>query len=114
MAGRTKLLLSTTLILLLVASGLVAYLWIDRSISKSYSDVSYELEYSSGQLAGILEQEWDGLTKADVLRRLEAFVSKSDDDSAVFFEDEEDGTVHLGFIVFEFEEERLAAVRVQP
>lgn len=108
------MLLSATLILLLVASGLVAYLWIDRSISKSYSDVSYELEYSSGQLAGLLEHEWDGLAKADVVRRLEAFVSESDDDSAVFFEDEENGTVHLGFIVFEFQEDRLVAVRVQP
>ena len=106
--------LSTTLILLLLALGMVTYLWIDRSVSESYSDVSYELKTSSVRLAGILEQEWNGMAKGEVLSRLETYVKRSDDSSGVVFEDEEDGSIRLGVIIFEFEEERLAAVRVWP
>ena len=89
-------------------------IWIDWSVSESYSDVSYELETSSSRLAGILEREWNGMTKDEVLRRMKTYVSRSDDRSGVVFEDEEDDSIRLGIIIFEFEEDRLAAVRVWP
>ncbi|WP_392389099.1 Imm58 family immunity protein [Burkholderia multivorans] len=52
---------------------ILAYFWIDRSISLDYSRQSEDAANNALRgLEHVLEQEWRGLPEAEVLRRLQA------------------------------------------
>ncbi len=63
-------------------NGVLAYLWIDRSITVTYLDAS---EQSSSQmvrsLERLLEQEWSGLSEAQLLEKLHRVEERDPDDA---------------------------------
>ncbi|WP_155625070.1 Imm58 family immunity protein [Burkholderia multivorans] len=65
---------ATSIILMLIGLCLIlAYFWIDRSISLDYSRQSEDAANNTLRgLEHVLEQEWRGLPEAEVLRRLQA------------------------------------------
>ncbi|MBN6733671.1 Imm58 family immunity protein [Burkholderia multivorans] len=65
---------ATSIILMLIGLCLIlAYFWMDRSISLDYSRQSEDAANNALRgLEHVLEQEWRGLPEAEVLRRLQA------------------------------------------
>ncbi|MCO8592614.1 Imm58 family immunity protein [Burkholderia multivorans] len=65
---------ATLIILMLIGLCLIlAYFWVDRSISLDYSRQSEDAaNIALRGVEHVLEQEWRGLPEAEVLRRLQA------------------------------------------
>lgn len=88
------MLLTASLVVAVLGCLLLAYLWIDRSISLSYMQQSYETERNSAEtLQKLIASEWKGMPEAQVQKKLEqaaaqmperAVVVKKEDDSIWF------------------------------
>lgn len=64
--------LVTFLILAILACAELAYLWIDRSITLSYTSQEVETSYDSMRhLEYLLQEEWRGMPEAQVLQKLQ-------------------------------------------
>jgi hypothetical protein len=74
---RAFLLISIVLSVSLLGSSLLAYLWIDRSISLSYLKQSYDTERSSVEnLQELIALEWKGLPEDQLQKKLEKAASQ--------------------------------------
>jgi hypothetical protein len=74
---RSTLLLSIALTFSLLGSALLAYLWIDRSISLGYLQQSYDTERSSVEsLQKLVALEWKGLPEDQIKKKLEKAASQ--------------------------------------
>jgi ABC-type multidrug transport system fused ATPase/permease subunit len=92
--SKTTMLLTASLVVAVLGCLLLAYLWIDRSISLSYMQQSYETERNSAEtLQKLIASEWKGMPEAQVQKKLEqaaaqmperAVVVKKEDDSIWF------------------------------
>lgn len=70
---KTIVILSISLIFSVLLSAVLAYLWIDRSISLSYMMHSYETEKNSmAILEKLISLEWKGLSKQQLQMKLES------------------------------------------
>lgn len=106
-------LLSAGFALALVGCTVFAYRWIDTSITLSYLDSSYHSTLRDARLAqALLEREWSGMTKQELLEKLKAEATRRGD--RAFIKTDENGIVwfsDVGDIGFEFEAGKLQKVR---
>ena len=92
--SKTMRLLTVALVTAMTGCLVLAYLWIDRSISLTYMQQSYETERSSVEsLQKLIAFEWKGMTEAQLQKKLEqavmqmpgrAIVVKKEDESIWF------------------------------
>jgi Flp pilus assembly protein TadB len=92
--SKTNMLLTTSLVIAVFGCLVLAYLWIDRSISLTYMQQSYETERSSVEsLQKLITSEWKGMPEAQLQKKLEqaaaqmperAVVVKKEDESIWF------------------------------
>jgi uncharacterized protein (DUF169 family) len=92
--SKSTMLLLISLVTAVIGCAVLAYLWIDRSISLSYMQQSYEAERSSVEsLQKLIASEWKGMPEAQVQKKLEqvaaqmpkrAVVVKKEDESIWF------------------------------
>lgn len=81
---RSTLALSMILAISLLVCAVLAYLWIDRSISLSYMTQSYETERSSVEnLQRLIVLEWKGIPESRLQEKLESAAAKMPDRSVV-------------------------------
>ena len=86
---RSTLVLSIVLTISLLACAVLAYLWLDRSISLSYMKQSYETERSSVEsLQKLLALEWKDLPEGQLREKLESAVAKMPDRGVVVKKEE--------------------------
>lgn len=110
-SGRWRLVMVLCLALLTVSCVLLAYLWIDRSISLAYLQASHEATAESrAQLAKIIDQEWRDLSEDDVLQRLQSNASKNPELSALVKRESTENLIWFGRTRFEFKDGRLIKV----
>jgi Immunity protein 58 len=94
--------------LLLVACISLLYLLIDRSISFSYLDASYQTtQQSYSRVIGLLENEWRGMPEKEVLARLQAASDKQPEKILI---KKEGSTIWFDSMRFEFESGRLVKI----
>lgn len=101
--------LSIGFVLALVGCLVFAYRWIDTSITlaytnSSYDTASYEMEFSDT----LLEREWIGMPKQELLDKLKAEEARRGD--TAYFKTDENGIVwfcDLGCVGLEFEAGKL-------
>lgn len=114
MTRRQSAVLVTSLVLAVLCSLVLTYLWVDRSISLGYSDDSIKaLTASRHNLVELLKREWTGLSILEVTQKLNEY-AKSSPDGSVHIKVETEGSppiVRLDDIEFEFANGRLKAVR---
>lgn len=92
--SKTIMLLTISLVTAVMGCLVLAYLWIDRSISLTYMQQSYETEHSSVEsLQKLIASEWKGMPAAQLQMKLEqaaaqmpkrAVVVKKEDESIWF------------------------------
>ena len=82
--ARSTLVLSIVLTISLLACAVLAYLWLDRSISLSYMKHSYETERSSVEsLQKLMTLEWKDLPEGHLREKLESAAARMPDRSVV-------------------------------
>ncbi len=92
---------------------LFAYLWLDRSISLAYSDVSYEKYLGFERLSFIVEYEWYGISEQKLLEKLKAVSARHPDERIVIFKDNESDVIVFDTIEFELNNGRLVRIKYQ-
>jgi hypothetical protein len=103
--------LAAVLLLSLCGCVVLAYLWIDRSITLSYANASVRTsENTVKNLELLVENEWLGLTKKQVFAKLKAVVQHHPQKNVILKEDT-DGSIWFEEINFIFENDRLIRVR---
>ena len=101
--------LCALLLVLAVACGALAYLWIDRSISLSYSKQSTEAAINSiRRMEQLLQNDWRGMSEDEVLRKLQKAATTSSNAKAVI--KKEGQTVWFDEVRFNFDQGRLRSV----
>ena len=92
---------------LAVACLVLAYLWIDRSISLAYSKQSFESTNNAmRRVELVLEREWKGLPEAEVLKRLKAAYPQE----AEVVVKQEGSVIWLDEVSFNIEDGRLKSI----
>lgn len=82
--ARSTIVLSIALTISLLACAVLAYLWLDRSISLSYMRQSYETERSSVEsLQKLIALEWMDLPEDQLREKLEKSAAKMPEQSVV-------------------------------
>lgn len=96
-------------LLLVICVGL-AYLLIDRAISLSYLDASYQTtQQSHNRVVSLLESEWRGMPEKEVLARLQAAAAKQPKEDILV--KKEDETIWFDSVRFEFQSGRLVKIQ---
>jgi len=97
------------LIASLVACAVLAYLWIDRSISLSYLDQSYETANRSvNRLESLLEEDWHGMPEAQVLQRLQKAATRMPAPQPIV--KKEDAVIWFGDVRFNIDQGKLVGI----
>lgn len=101
--------LSLSLSASLICCAVLAYFWIDRSISLSYLRQSYETERSSVEdLQKLIASEWKGLPEGQVQRKLEQAAAKMPERRIVV--KKEGSIIWFDQVPFNIEQGRLESV----
>jgi hypothetical protein len=87
-----------------------AYLWIDLSISVTYSDTSYETSRGLKRVLSLLENEWRGISEQELLEKLNAEADRQSDEKILMFKDDESNTIGFDILNFEFESGKLKRI----
>lgn len=104
--------MTLAVVVLTVACLVLAYLWIDRSVSLAYSRQSAESTSSALHgLERVLEHEWRDLPEAEVLKRLQAAFPQ--EAAATSIVKKEGAVIWLDNVPFNFENGRLKSIGVQ-
>lgn len=105
-----KITLTTVaLIASLVGCAVLAYLWIDRSITLSYVKQSVDAgDASTRRLERLLGGAWNGMSESAVLEKLQAEAARHPTESIVV--KKEDGVIWFDETRFNFEQGRLKSV----
>ena len=86
----------------------LAYLWIDRSISLNYAKQSLDMEINvNNGLESLLQEEWRGLPEAEVMQKLKKTAAMEKREVII---KKEGAIVWYDDIPFTFEKDRLAKV----
>ena len=103
--------LAAVLLLSLCGCVVLAYLWIDRSITLSYANASVRTSESAVKNLGLLiEGEWRGLAKNQVFAKLK-IVAQHHPQKDLIVKEDPDGSIWFEEINFVFENDRLVQVR---
>ena len=80
----TNILLSVMLVVLLLGCAVLAYLWIDMSISYTYLQSDYEGSRRLYELStALLQEEWRDLSESTIRSKLESYAVESPEQSIV-------------------------------
>jgi len=94
---------------LVVACGVLAYLWIDRSISLSYSKQGAETAHNTiRRMEQLLQNDWRGMPEDEVLRKLQKAVEGMPNPKAVV--KKEDGAIWFDEVRFNIDRGRLSSI----
>lgn len=106
--SRMTLLLSVGFLMTCLGCIALAYLWIDRSITLSYLEASHETTADAlSRVSLLLEGEWNGLSEADLLRKLREANRRSEGEALI---KREENVIWFDTIRFEFESGRLRKI----
>ena len=89
-----------------------AYLWIDRSISLAYSDMSYEKTLGLERSLWLLENEWKGLSEEELLEKLKLVAAMHPEAKVILFRDKDFNVIVFDTIKFAFDAGKLSQVYV--
>lgn len=105
-------LLSIGLILAVIGCVVLAFLWIDRSISYTYLSASLDTTIENTRLVNsLLESEWSEITEQELLEKLRTEVIRRKwQESVVIDVDSEQGVIWLNEVKFEFESGKLKKI----
>ena len=105
-------LLAGALVASLLACGIFAYLWIDRSVTLTYVEAgSRSTEQARDLSFALLAREWSGLSENEVLKRLNAEAARRPQDKILVKHEPLDRVIWFDSIRFEFQADRLAKIR---
>lgn len=105
----TVTLLIAALIASLIGCAVLAYLWIDRSITLSYTNQSMETSRASiRRFEYLLTSEWGGMPESVVLQKLQAEVARFPEEKIVL--KKEGDIIWFDQIRFNFEQGRLKKI----
>lgn len=112
MASRkTNILLSILLILSLLGCGVLAYLWIDMSISYTYLQSDYEDTDRLIDLStALLQEEWKELSESAIRSKLESYAATHPERKIVIEDATDENMLFFGGMLFEFESGRLLRI----
>lgn len=101
-----------TLVASLLACGIFAYLWIDRSVTLTYVEAGNRSTEQARDLAfALLAQEWSGLSEDEVLKRLNAEAARRPQDKILVKHEPIDHVIWFDSTRFEFQAGRLVKIR---
>jgi len=96
----------------IVGCGVLAYLWIDRSISLGYAvSGARSSEQARDLLSTLLEREWQGLAEDEVLTRLTAEAARRPQDQILVKAEPSEHLIWFNNTRFEFQSGKLAKIR---
>lgn len=106
---KSTVILSILSVLLSILCFFFFYMWIDRSITLTYTELSYDEALASNEkLARIVLKEWKGKSASAVERKLKMIAEDINDNTALI--KWEDGFLCFNNIQFVFEEGKLIGV----
>ena len=92
-----------------LACAVLAYLWIDRSISLSYARQGAETANNAvRQLERLLEEEWRGMPEAQVLLKLQKAAARMPNAKVVI--KKEEGVIWFDEVRFSLEKGQLSSI----
>jgi ABC-type multidrug transport system fused ATPase/permease subunit len=107
--SKTTLLLTISVVTAFIGCVVFAYLWIDRSISLSYMQQSYETERSSVEsLQKLIASEWKGMPEAQVQKKLEQVAAQMPERAVVV--KKEDESIWFDQVTFNIKQGKLDSV----
>ncbi|WP_176456848.1 Imm58 family immunity protein [Bordetella genomosp. 5] len=105
---KTKI-LAVALTLSLCACALFAYLWIDRSITLTYTSASFDLNAAvTRQLKVLLEVAWVGMPEDEVVQKLQAASERLPTKHS--FIKKEENVIWFNQVPFTFDDGKLVSV----
>lgn len=106
---RQTMLLTISLATAVIGCFVLAYLWIDRSISLSYLQKSYETERISVEsLQKLVASEWKGMPEAQIQKKLEEVAAQMPERAVVL--KKEDETIWFDQVAFNIKQGKLDSV----
>jgi DNA-directed RNA polymerase len=103
-ASKAVVFLSIGLVVSVLGCGVLAYMWIDRSVSFAYLSASHDTTVSAlKKVTSLLENEWLGMSEQDLLLKLQAEADRRVDEEVVIERDSEEGVIWFDEIKFELE-----------
>ena len=110
--SRATLIWTTALAMSLLACGVLAYMWIDRSITLTYVDLSMQSTSRANELMrSLLQHEWAGLSDAEVLRRLNAEAARRPQENIFVKPEPDEHFIWFDSTQFVFQDGRLVEIR---
>jgi hypothetical protein len=95
--------LSIALSFSLMGCCVLAYLWIDRSITLSYVNQSYETSNNIARnLTQLIESEWHGLSESVIRKKLENAAQRHSDEKILVKFDKNEGVIWFEDSSFNF------------
>lgn len=103
------MLLTSSLVIAVIGCLVLAYLWIDMSISLTYMKQSYETERSAVEnLQKLVASEWKGMPEAQVQKKLEQTAAQMPERSVVVKKEEE--SIWFDQVAFNIKQGKLDSV----
>lgn len=107
--SKTIMLLTISLVTALMGCLVLAYLWIDRSISLTYMQQSYETERSSVEsLQKLIASEWKGMPEAQLQMKLEQAAARMSERAVVV--KKEDESIWFDQVAFNIKQGKLDSI----
>lgn len=107
--SKTTMLLTISLVTAVAGCLVLAYLWIDRSISLSYMQQSYETERSSVEiLQKLVASEWKDMPESQVQKKLEQVAAQMPRRNVVV--KKEDESIWFDQVAFNIKQGKLDSV----
>ncbi len=105
---KTNILLSILLVLSLLVCGILAYLWIDMSISFTYLQSDYESSSRLYELStSLLQEEWNELSESAIRSKLESYAADNPEQSIVIEQVTDENILLFDGMPIEFESGKL-------
>lgn len=105
--------MALSIILLVTISGALVFavLWIDKTLSYSYLQASHEATVENARLvSSLLEKEWLGLPKKEVLNKLRNETGANNPHRAIVKVDDKQGVIWLNEVRLQFESGKLKSI----
>jgi HAMP domain-containing protein len=107
--NKTTMLLTASLVVAVLGCLFLAYRVIDRSISLSYLEQSYETQTNSVEtLQKLIATEWKGMPEAQVQKKLEQIAAQMPERTIVV--KKEDDSIWFGQVAFNIKQGKLDSV----
>lgn len=112
MRSKKVMLLTAGFLLSFLGCIILGYLWIDRSLSLTYTMDSLDTTLNaSKRLESLLTNDWKGLEQKDVVRKLKSESKRYPEDNLVIKKyDEDKNTIWFDDIPFYFENNKLKKI----